>query len=118
MIQGATLPLWGMEVNIDKARQDMKEAVSGADGLESMLGDVGLGLFNEQIKELKLGELLENPPPGSDEAVAIASVRPCGLLVFQFVELFMPGVVLTQDRLTMDLSLDLMRRGGCRSSNS
>lgn len=74
-IESETLQLWGMEVNIEKARQDMKDAVSGADGLESMLGDVGLGMFNEQIKELRLGELLENPPPGSDEAVAIASVR-------------------------------------------
>jgi hypothetical protein len=28
----------------------------------------------DQLKELKLGELLETPPPGLDEAVAIAKV--------------------------------------------
>lgn len=28
----------------------------------------------DQLKELKLGELLETPPPGLDEAVAISKV--------------------------------------------
>jgi hypothetical protein len=28
----------------------------------------------DQLKDLKLGELLETPPPGLDEAVAIAKV--------------------------------------------
>lgn len=80
-LEGTTLPLWGMEVNIDEARQDMKDAVSGPDGLESIMDDVGLGMFTDQLKELKLGELLENPPPGSDEAIAIASVRLTLLLI-------------------------------------
>jgi arsenite-transporting ATPase len=35
---------------------------------------MGLGMVADQLKELKLGELLETPPPGLDEAVAIAKV--------------------------------------------
>lgn len=73
-LEGTTLPLWGLEVNIEAARESMKDAVSGPDGLEGIMDDVGLGMLTDQIKDLKLGELLENPPPGSDEAIAIASV--------------------------------------------
>lgn len=35
---------------------------------------MGLGLVADQLKELKLGELLDTPPPGLDEAVAISKV--------------------------------------------
>jgi hypothetical protein len=35
---------------------------------------VGLGGFAEQLGDLKLGELLDTPPPGLDEAIAIAKV--------------------------------------------
>jgi arsenite-transporting ATPase len=44
--------------------------VQAADFLSGM----GLGMVADQLKELKLGELLETPPPGLDEAVAIAKV--------------------------------------------
>ena len=38
---------------------------------------MGLGLIADQLADLKLGELLDTPPPGLDEAVAIAKVsRP------------------------------------------
>lgn len=40
-----------------------------------MLDSVGLGVVAEQLKELQLGELLDTPPPGVDEAIAIAKVR-------------------------------------------
>jgi hypothetical protein len=48
----------------------MSNVVQAADILSGM----GLGMVADQLKELKLGELLETPPPGLDEAVAIAKV--------------------------------------------
>ncbi len=33
---------------------------------------MGLGMLAGQLADLKLGELLDTPPPGLDEAVAIA----------------------------------------------
>ena len=36
---------------------------------------MGLGMIADQLADLKLGELLDTPPPGLDEAVAIAKVR-------------------------------------------
>ena len=35
---------------------------------------MGLGMIANQLADLKLGELLDTPPPGLDEAVAIAKV--------------------------------------------
>ena len=35
---------------------------------------MGLGLIADQLADLNLGELLDTPPPGLDEAVAIAKV--------------------------------------------
>lgn len=35
---------------------------------------MGLGALAGQLKDLKLGELLDTPPPGLDEAVSIAKV--------------------------------------------
>lgn len=35
---------------------------------------MGLGVLVEQLGELKLGELLDTPPPGLDEAIAISKV--------------------------------------------
>ena len=37
---------------------------------------MGLGMIADQLADLKLGELLDTPPPGLDEAVAIAKVCP------------------------------------------
>lgn len=38
------------------------------------LQSVGMGMVADQLAELKLGELLNTPPPGLDEAVAVAKV--------------------------------------------
>ena len=38
------------------------------------MGGFGLGGVVEQLADLKLGELLDSPPPGFDEAVAISKV--------------------------------------------
>ncbi len=44
---------------------------------QSMMSGMGLGMVVDQLADLKLGELLDTPPPGLDEAVAIAKARPC-----------------------------------------
>jgi len=48
-----------------------------------VLGGLGLGAIAGQLADLQLGELLDTPPPGLDEAVAIAKVHTipyvCGL---------------------------------------
>lgn len=38
------------------------------------MSGMGLGIVADQLADLKLGELLDTPPPGLDEAVAIAKV--------------------------------------------
>jgi hypothetical protein len=38
------------------------------------MGGFGMGKVVEQLADLKLGELLDSPPPGFDEAVAISKV--------------------------------------------
>jgi hypothetical protein len=38
------------------------------------MSSMGLGMVADQLADLKLGELLDTPPPGLDEAVAIAKV--------------------------------------------
>ena len=40
------------------------------------MSGLGLGMVVDQLADLKLGELLDTPPPGLDEAVAIAKVQP------------------------------------------
>jgi arsenite-transporting ATPase len=40
------------------------------------MSSMGLGMVADQLADLKLGELLDTPPPGLDEAVAIAKVNP------------------------------------------
>lgn len=49
-------------------------------GVQDVLGGLGLGAVAGQLADLQLGELLDTPPPGLDEAVAIAKVTtkmPC-----------------------------------------
>ncbi len=36
---------------------------------------IGMGMVANQLADLKLGELLDTPPPGLDEAVATAKVH-------------------------------------------
>lgn len=43
-------------------------------GLNEFLDSLGLGMIATQLKELSLGELLDTPPPGVDEAIAISKV--------------------------------------------
>ena len=72
--------LYGLEVNPEDAKEELRE-FSGSDGAREMgagvkdfMGSVGLGGVVDQIADLRLGELLDSPPPGFDEAVAISKV--------------------------------------------
>lgn len=45
-----------------------------AAGLNEYLDKLGLGLLTQQLKDLDLGDLMDTPPPGVDEAIAISKV--------------------------------------------
>ncbi|PNH08215.1 putative arsenical pump-driving ATPase [Tetrabaena socialis] len=85
LLQGTDLPLWGLEIDAEEAKREfMGGGGTGADGepagpsAAAQVGDfmnkMGMGFITDQLKELKLGELLDTPPPGLDEAVAVAKV--------------------------------------------
>lgn len=76
-IEGVDLPLWGMEIDPEREKQKFKSytAGSGKKDFSDVAGGFGLGGIVEQLADLKLGELLDTPPPGFDEAVAIAKVQ-------------------------------------------
>ena len=76
-VQGTELELWAMEIDPEQARQEFSELAREADigqGLSDMAGSLGLGGLVDQLKDLRLGELLDTPPPGLDEAAAIGKV--------------------------------------------
>lgn len=75
-ILGCDGNVWGLEIDIEAAKQDLKNLGGGKDGkkLDEILDGLGLGAITDQLKNLRLGEILETPPPGIDEAAAIAKV--------------------------------------------
>lgn len=77
LIQGVDLPLWGMEIDPEKEKEKFRSYSSGAGkkDMADVAGSFGIGGILDQIADLKLGELLDTPPPGFDEAVAIAKVQ-------------------------------------------
>ena len=77
LVAGTDLPLWGMEIDPEKEKEAFRAytAGSGKDDIKNFMGGFGLGGIVEQLADLKLGELLDTPPPGFDEAVAIAKVQ-------------------------------------------
>jgi len=70
------IPLWGMQIDLDGAKAELRAALEagGAKGFNDFLDSLGLGAVAAQLKDLELGELMDSPPPGVDEAVAIARV--------------------------------------------
>ncbi|CAI5524899.1 unnamed protein product [Closterium sp. Naga37s-1] len=75
-VEGTDLPLFAMEIDPEQAREEFRTATGkdGGKGVKDFMDSVGLGGWVDQLSELKLGELLDTPPPGLDEAVAIAKV--------------------------------------------
>ncbi|KAJ4979018.1 hypothetical protein NE237_009798 [Protea cynaroides] len=80
-VEGLESPLFALEINPDKAKEEFRTASqkNGGTGVKDFMDSMGLGMLVEQLGELKLGELLDTPPPGLDEAIAISKVM-------QFVE--------------------------------
>ncbi|KAE8701533.1 Zim17-type zinc finger protein [Hibiscus syriacus] len=75
-VEGPNFPLFALEINPEKAREEFRDATknSGGTGVKEFMDGMGLGMLVEQLGELKLGELLDTPPPGLDEAIAISKV--------------------------------------------
>ncbi|KAF4389078.1 hypothetical protein F8388_023334 [Cannabis sativa] len=75
-VEGPDSPLFALEINPEKAREEFRTAAqnNGGTGVKDLMDGMGLGMIAEQLGELKLGELLDTPPPGLDEAIAISKV--------------------------------------------
>ncbi|XP_044504998.1 ATPase GET3B-like isoform X3 [Mangifera indica] len=81
-VQGVDSPLFALEINPEKAREEFRSASqkSGGSGMKDIMGSMGLGMLADQLGDLKLGELLDTPPPGLDEAIAISKGHTLRLL--------------------------------------
>uniref|UniRef100_A0A7N0REL7 ArsA/GET3 Anion-transporting ATPase-like domain-containing protein n=1 Tax=Kalanchoe fedtschenkoi TaxID=63787 RepID=A0A7N0REL7_KALFE len=81
-VDGPEAPLFALEINPEKAREEFHDASqkNGGTGVKDLMDGMGLGLLVEQLGELKLGELLDTPPPGLDEAIAISKGHTLRLL--------------------------------------
>ncbi|KAG8655208.1 hypothetical protein MANES_04G017100v8 [Manihot esculenta] len=75
-VEGVDSPLFALEISPEKAREEFrsKNQKSGDSGVKNLMDGMGLGTLSNQLEELKLGELLDTPPPGLDEAIAISKV--------------------------------------------
>ncbi|CAL1374238.1 unnamed protein product [Linum trigynum] len=75
-VEGPDCPLFALELNPEKAREEFRTASqqNGGTGVKDFMEGMGLGMLVDQLGELKLGELLDTPPPGLDEAIAISKV--------------------------------------------
>ena len=84
-LQGTDLPVHAMEIDPEEAMAKLRAALSEAEASAESVGGgegassstdakVDLGNILRKVQELKLGELLEDPPPGTDEAIAVAKV--------------------------------------------
>ncbi|OAE21403.1 hypothetical protein AXG93_3658s1250 [Marchantia polymorpha subsp. ruderalis] len=75
-VEGSNLPLFAMEINPEQTREEFRASTQkdGGSGVKDFMDSMGLGGWVEQLSELKLGELLDTPPPGLDEAIAISKV--------------------------------------------
>lgn len=75
-VEGPDSPLFALEINPEKSREEFRTTnqKNGGTGVKDFMDSMGLGMLAEQLGELKLGELLDTPPPGLDEAIAISKV--------------------------------------------
>ncbi|GAV62519.1 ArsA_ATPase domain-containing protein [Cephalotus follicularis] len=75
-VEGPDYPLFALEINPEKAREEFQNVTQkdGGSEVQDFMDGMGLGMLVEQLGELKLGELLDTPPPGLDEAIAISKV--------------------------------------------
>ena len=77
----SNLPVYAMEINPEETMDDLRGLLQKAESARVEDTDptgnpkVDLGKILEKVQDLKLGELLEEPPPGTDEAIAVAESR-------------------------------------------
>ena len=61
-VQGTELPLWGMEIDVAAAAEEIRgigrEADGGISAADDFLGGIGLGAVAEQLKDLRLSAFL------------------------------------------------------------
>jgi len=77
LVEGTDGLLYGMEIDPEASKAEFAaftSSESGSKGVSDFMGSMGLGGVLSQLEDLKLGELLETPPPGLDEAIAITKV--------------------------------------------
>ncbi|XP_039038901.1 ATPase GET3B-like [Hibiscus syriacus] len=81
-VEGPDFPLFALEINPEKTREEFRDAAknNGGTGVKDFMDGMGLGMLAEQLGELKSGELLDTPPSGLDEVIAISKV--CYVLFF------------------------------------
>ncbi|XP_038707935.1 ATPase GET3B-like isoform X3 [Tripterygium wilfordii] len=75
-VEGVESPLFALEINPDKAKEDFRNRIQkrGGSGVKDIMDGMGLGMLAGQLEQLKLEELLDTPPPGLDEALAVSKV--------------------------------------------
>ncbi|KAJ0021706.1 hypothetical protein Pint_32116 [Pistacia integerrima] len=68
-VEGVDSPLFALEINPEIAREEFRSASqkSAGSGMKDLMDSMGLGMLADQLGELKLGELLDTPPPDSQE---------------------------------------------------
>ncbi|GFZ14736.1 P-loop containing nucleoside triphosphate hydrolases superfamily protein [Actinidia rufa] len=72
-VEGPDFPLFALEINPEKAREEFRSASQKKRGNWNQRFYGWHGPWNDcRPGELKLGELLDTPPPGLDEAIAIS----------------------------------------------
>ncbi|KAG6417887.1 hypothetical protein SASPL_120084 [Salvia splendens] len=69
-VQGVDSPLYALELNPEKAREELSSKGQHDEGaVRNVMDSMGLGGFAGMMGDLKLDELLETSPPGLDEIV-------------------------------------------------
>ena len=79
LLEGTDLPVWAMEINPEETMDQLRgllKKVEESDVSDDKSGNpkIDFGNILQKIQDLKLDELLEEPPPGTDEAIAVAKV--------------------------------------------
>lgn len=75
-VEGTDGMLYGMEIDPEESKTEFAGFIARdqGKGVKDFMGSMGLGGVLDQLEDLKLGELLDTPPPGLDEAIAITKV--------------------------------------------
>ncbi|XP_019413754.1 PREDICTED: ATPase GET3-like [Lupinus angustifolius] len=75
-VEGLNSPLYALEINPEKSMEEFSTATQklGGGGVKNIMQSMGLGMFADQLGDLRLDELMHTPPPGADEIIAISKV--------------------------------------------